>query len=299
LAARDPSARTATLIARSAARGYRALGQHAQAYAELERYLTLANTDSRAARERDAQRLQARYEAARREAENRDLRHAAEVTRLELEARAERQRALWALVAALGAVLAGGGWFFSRALRRRRRLAELALRDELTGLPNRRSVLAFAREQFNLARRLDLPISVALIDLDHFKAVNDRHGHAVGDRVLEAFAAASSQVVRGQDRIGRWGGEEWLLVMPGTRSDELQAVFARLRQALAGQRVPGLPHPHGVTFSMGTAERSAGIDSVDALIAEADRHLYRAKAQGRDALCGAAPPDARPQTQAV
>jgi diguanylate cyclase (GGDEF)-like protein len=302
MAARDPSARTATLIARSAARGLRALGQHAQAYAELERYLTLANTDSRAARERDAQRLQARYEAARREAENRELRHAAEVARLELQARAERQRALWALVAALGAVLAGGAWFFSRALRRRRRLAELALRDELTGLPNRRAVLAFAREQFNLARRLNLPISVALIDLDHFKSVNDRHGHAVGDRVLEAFAAAASQVVRGQDRIGRWGGEEWLLVMPGTRSDELQSVFARLRQALAGQRVPGLAHPHGVTFSMGAAERSAATDSVDALIAEADRHLYRAKAQGRDALCGAAPvaepTAAGPQTQA-
>ena len=288
MAARDPSPHTAALIARSASRGYRALGQHAQAYAELERYITLANTEIRAARERDAQRLQARYEATRREAENRDLRHAAEVARLELEARAERQRALWALVAALGAVLAGGGWFFGRALRRRRRLAELALRDELTGLPNRRAVLAFAREQFNLARRLDLRMSVALIDLDHFKAVNDRHGHAVGDRVLEAFGAAATHVVRGQDRIGRWGGEEWLLVMPGARTDELPAVFARLRQALGDQRVPGLPHPHGVTFSMGAAERSAGIDTVDALIAEADRNLYRAKAQGRDTLCGAA-----------
>jgi len=77
-------------------------------------------------------------------------------------------------------------------------------------------------------------------------------------------------------------------VMPGARTDELPAVFARLRQALGEQRVPGLPHPHGVTFSMGAAERSAGIDTVDALIAEADRNLYRAKAQGRDTLCGAA-----------
>ncbi|MDP1650226.1 MAG: GGDEF domain-containing protein [Rubrivivax sp.] len=287
VAARDPSPRTAALIARSAARGYRALGQHALAYTELERYLKLSSSDVRSARERDAQRLQARYEATRRDAENRELRHAAELTRLELDARAERQRALWALVAALGAVLAGGGWFFTRALRRRRRLADLAMRDELTGLPNRRAVLAFAREQFKLARRLDLHISVALIDLDHFKAVNDRHGHAAGDLVLEAFARAAGQVVRGQDRIGRWGGEEWLLVMPGTRSGELPAVFERLRQALAQQRVPGLPHPHGVTFSMGAAERHAGIDTLDALIAEADRHLYQAKAQGRDALSSA------------
>ena len=147
-------------------------------------------------------------------------------------------------------------------------------------------MLAFAREQFNLARRLNLPISLALIDLDHFKAVNDRHGHAAGDRVLQAFAAAATHVVRGQDRIGRWGGEEWLLVMPGTRAIELPAIFARLRQAMAEQHVPGLPHPHGVTFSMGTAERHAGIETLDALVAEADGHLYRAKAQGRDTLCG-------------
>ena len=286
IAARDPSPRTAALIARSAAHGYRALGQHALAYAELERYLKLSSSDVRSARERDAQRLQARYEATRRDAENRELRHLAEVARLELDARAQRQRALWALVAALGAVLAGGGWFFARALRRRRRLADLALRDELTGLPNRRAVLAFAHEQFKLARRLELPMSVALIDLDHFKAVNDRHGHAAGDRVLEAFAGAAAHVVRGQDRIGRWGGEEWLLVMPGARADELPAVFARLRQALTERRVPGLPFPHGVTFSMGAAERHAGIDSVDALIAAADRQLYCAKAQGRDAVCG-------------
>lgn len=287
MAARDPSQHTAALVARSAARGYRALGRSDLAYAELERYLQVTNAAARSARERDAQRLQARYEAARREAENRELRHAAERARLELETRAERQRALWALVAALGALLAGGGWFFARALRRRRRLAALALRDELTGLPNRRAVLAFAREQFKLARRLDLPMAVALIDLDHFKLVNDRHGHAVGDRVLQAFAAAATQVVRGQDRIGRWGGEEWLLVMPGTRVGELPSVFARLRQALAAQAVPGLPQPHGVTFSMGSAERHPGIDGIDALIAEADRHLYRAKAQGRDTLCAA------------
>jgi diguanylate cyclase (GGDEF)-like protein len=286
MAARDPSARTAALIARSAARGYRALGQHALAYAEQERYMELSKSDARAARERDAQRLQARYEATRREAENSALRHAAEVARLELDARADRQRALWALVVALGCCLAGGGWYFASALARRRRLAELALRDELTGLPNRRAVLAFAREQFSLARRLDLPISLALIDLDHFKAVNDRHGHAAGDRVLEAFAEAATHVVRGQDRIGRWGGEEWLLVMPGTRAGELPAVFERLRNALAEQRVPGLPHPHGVTFSMGTAERHAGIETLDMLIAEADQHLYRAKALGRDMLCG-------------
>ncbi len=280
----DPSIHAAVLVARSAARGLRALGRHAEAYQELDRFVELTTTDQRQQRERDAQRLQARYDAVRRDAENKELRHAAEVARLELDARKQRQRALWAVVAALGLALAGGGAYFARALRRRHRLAELALRDELTGAPNRRAVLAFAREQLSLARRLDLPLSLALIDMDRFKQINDRHGHAVGDRVLDAFVRAATRELRGHDRLGRWGGEEWLLVMPGTRCDEMPSVFQRLRDAMAEQEVPGLPMPHGVSFSMGAAERQPGLDTVEALVAEADRHLYRAKDQGRDTL---------------
>jgi diguanylate cyclase (GGDEF)-like protein len=287
MTAQDPSPHTAVLISRSAARGLRALGRHAEAYQELEQFVELTATDQRQQRERDAQRLQARYDAVRRDAENKELRHAAEVARLELDARNQRQRALWALVATLGVALAGGGAYFARALRRRHRLAELALRDELTGAPNRRAVLAFAREQLGLARRLDLPLSLALIDMDRFKQVNDHHGHAVGDRVLIAFVRAVARELRGQDRLGRWGGEEWLLVMPGTRCDEMPGVFQRLRDAMADQDVPGLPAEHGITFSMGAAERQPALDTVEALVAEADRHLYRAKAQGRNTLSAA------------
>ncbi len=287
MAVQDPSPRTGALVARSAARGLRALGRHADAYAELERAIELAGTDERRQREHDAQRLQARYDAAQREAENEALRHAADRARLELDARMQRQRSLWLLVAALALLLGGGAAYFGRALRRRQRLADLALRDELTGAPNRRAVLAFAREQFSVSRRLSLPLSLALIDLDRFKQINDTYGHAAGDRVLEAFVHAAGGVLRGQDRLGRWGGEEWLLVMPGTRIDEMPAAFERLRQALALQVVPGLPVPHGVTFSMGCAEMHVGADNVEALIAEADHHLYRAKAHGRNALCSA------------
>jgi diguanylate cyclase (GGDEF)-like protein len=287
MAVQDPSPHTAVLVARSAARGLRALGRHAEAYQELERFIELTASDQRQQRERDAQRLQARYEAARRDAENEALRHAAQVSRLELDARNQRQRALWAVVAALGVALAGGGAYFARALRRRHSLAELALRDELTGAPNRRAVRAFAREQLSLARRLDLPLSLALIDMDRFKLINDRHGHGVGDKVLDAFVRATARELRGQDRLGRWGGEEWLLVMPGTRCDEMPAVFQRLRESFVSQVIPGLPMPHGVTFSMGAVERQPGLDTVDALLAEADRHLYIAKDQGRDTFSAA------------
>lgn len=287
MGAQDASPRAGALIAASAARGYRALGLHEQAYTELERYLELMRAEERTRRDALTQQLQARYEAVRRDAEMSELRHRAEAARLELAARGERQRTLSIAVVALLAVLAGGAWYFARALRRRRLLADLALRDELTGLPNRRAVLAFAQAQFNVARRLSIPFSVALIDLDHFKQVNDSFGHACGDRVLQAFAAAASDVLRGQDRVGRYGGEEWLLVMPGTPGEELMPLFGRLRARLAEQPVDGLPHPHGVSFSMGGAQLGAGIDSLDALIAEADAQLYRAKANGRDAMSSA------------
>ena len=286
IAESDPSALTGALIARAAARGYQALGRHSEAYAELERYLELTRIDDKARRDAEAQRLQVRYESARREAENIDLRHAAEAARLELAVRSERQRALIAAVLALLLLLAAGGTYLGHALQRRRRLADLALRDELTNLPNRRAVLAFAHEQFALAQRLDLPFALALIDLDHFKQINDRHGHAAGDRALQAFGNAAVGILRGQDRIGRWGGEEWLLVMPGTRAEELGHAFERLRHDLSGQAIDGLPQPHGITFSMGVAERGAGTDTLDLLIGEADRQLYLAKSQGRNTICG-------------
>jgi diguanylate cyclase (GGDEF)-like protein len=286
IAERDPSPHTRVLIARSAARGYHALGRHSEAYAELERFLELTRIDDKARRDAEAQRLQVRYEAARRDAENSELRHVAEAARLELAVRSERQRALIAAVLALLLLLAGGGTYFGRALLRRRRLADLALRDELTNLPNRRAVLAFAQEQFALAQRLDLPFALALIDLDHFKQINDRYGHIAGDRALQAFGAAAIGILRGQDRVGRWGGEEWLLVMPGTRAEELGHAFERMRHSFVGHAIDGLPQPHGITFSMGVAEREAGSESLDALIAEADRQLYLAKAQGRNVVCG-------------
>lgn len=292
IAERDPSPHTGALIARSAARGYHALARHSEAYAELERFLELTRIDDKARRDAEAQRLQVRYEAARRDAENSELRHVAEAARLELAVRSERQRALIAALLALLLLLAGGGTYFGRALLRRRRLADLALRDELTNLPNRRAVLAFAQEQFALAQRLDLPFALALIDLDHFKQINDSHGHIAGDRALQAFGAAAIGILRGQDRVGRWGGEEWLLVMPGTRAEELGHAFERLRHSFVGHAIDGLPQPHGITFSMGVAEREAGSESLDALIAEADRQLYLAKAQGRNAVRGVGLPAA-------
>jgi diguanylate cyclase (GGDEF)-like protein len=271
-------------LARAMAEGYAAVQQFGPAYAELQRAHVLEQQGKEVARDEQVLRLQTRYDAAQRDAENVALRHQSQSAQLQLQAQAAQQRALWAALATLLLVLGGLAYAGGRLLARRRVLADLALRDELTGQPNRRSVMAYAQAQMQQTQRLGGPMSVAMIDLDHFKRVNDQWGHAVGDAVLRAFAVAISGGLRGQDRLGRWGGEEWLLVMPGTTLAEMGKVFERLRQRFADMPIDGLPGRHGFTFSMGGAELRADTPHLQALIAEADCQLYAAKSGGRDTL---------------
>jgi diguanylate cyclase (GGDEF)-like protein len=267
------------------AAGYASLGRYADAYAQTQRAEKFQEEGRSYAADVQMLRLEARYAAAQRDAENAELRHRSESARLALEAETVKQRALWAALGTLGLLTAALLTFGWRALARRRSLADLALRDELTGAPNRRAVTAYAQAQFDQAQRLGVPLTLALIDLDHFKRVNDTLGHAAGDAVLRALAQAAQGVLRGQDRLGRWGGEEWLLVMPGTAAAEVPAVFERLRHRFAETPADGMAGAHGCTFSMGAAAMTANTGSLDALIAQCDSQLYRAKQEGRDRLC--------------
>ncbi|MBQ0931789.1 GGDEF domain-containing protein [Ideonella alba] len=272
-------------LARVLAAAYASQGRFKEAYAETERAQALVDERRRSAAEVQNLRLQARYAAAQRDAENAELRHRGELAQAELSAQDATRRALWATVATLGALLmAAAGWAWS-AIARRRALADLAMRDDLTGQPNRRAVTRHATEQFLLAREKGTPLTLALIDIDHFKRVNDVRGHAGGDAVLRALAIAGTAVMRSQDVLGRWGGEEWLLVLPGLRITELPQVFARLREKFADTPAQGIDGPHGVTFSMGGAELGPDLPHLDALIAVCDERLYRAKSAGRDRLC--------------
>ena len=122
---------------------------------------------------------------------------------------------------------------------------------------------------------------LALIDLDHFKQINDVHGHATGDAVLKALAAASRRALRERDQLGRLGGEEFLLVLPGCTADEIGSVFARLRSAVAAIAIAGLPADAPVRFCLG-AVRVTPATGLDVLLSQADLALYAAKTAGRD-----------------
>jgi diguanylate cyclase (GGDEF)-like protein len=160
-------------------------------------------------------------------------------------------------------------------------IKEMAARDELTGLPNRRRMMTLLQEHATRQARGGPRFFVCIIDLDHFKNINDTHGHAAGDAVLRAFATQAQVVLRSTDMIGRWGGEEFLLLLPETPPGDPALGVARLRDSLdALPASPSLPEVR-VRFSAGFARYEDG-EPIDQAIERADRALYAAKSAGRN-----------------
>jgi diguanylate cyclase (GGDEF)-like protein len=162
-----------------------------------------------------------------------------------------------------------------------------ALVDGLTGLANRRAAAGALHAEAAQAERLGTPLSVVLADLDGFKDVNDEYGHAVGDEVLRAFADVLRETVRESDVAGRWGGEEFLLLLPGADLAGAEQFAERVREELASRRIPSAPELR-VTASFGVAEY-AGESNSEQLLAAADSALYRAKRGGKDRVERAVP----------
>ncbi|MDQ2629361.1 MAG: sensor domain-containing diguanylate cyclase, partial [Actinomycetota bacterium] len=156
------------------------------------------------------------------------------------------------------------------------KVQEMARLDSLTGLPNRRALEEQLPQAMARARRSLSPLSVAILDIDHFKAYNDTHGHLAGDEVLRACARAWDSCLRGGDMIARFGGEEFLVLLPDTSAEEAAEIIERLR----------MNTPMGQTCSAGLAVWDQA-ESIDDLLRRADEALYLAKASGRNQLAEA------------
>ncbi|MFA9216315.1 MAG: GGDEF domain-containing protein [Sphingomonadaceae bacterium] len=164
-------------------------------------------------------------------------------------------------------------------------LERLAHTDELTGVPNRRQFLSVLDSELLRARRYHHPLCLAMLDLDHFKGINDRYGHAGGDQVLRHFTSFLRQHLRAVDVLGRLGGEEFALLLPETHSDEalfvLRRIMEQLAQAPLDQLAPGLRY----TFSGGLVMLSEQDPaSAEWMLAQADGAMYRAKNAGRNRI---------------
>lgn len=167
--------------------------------------------------------------------------------------------------------------------KKNRQLKFLAMHDELTGLANRRSALEFLGNHLKPSLCDELGLSILLIDVDNFKALNDSFGHQAGDMVLHNLACQMKGSFREADLVARWGGEEFLAVLPETNMVEAEAVAEKLRQCIQGCRRT----PYPITISIGVCSTESGIRTVDLLLSEADRALYQAKDQGRNCVVSA------------
>ena len=170
-----------------------------------------------------------------------------------------------------------------------RQMEILAMHDSVTNLLNQRAIHEHAEAELNRARRHFFRVSLLLLDIDHFKVVNDRHGHLVGNQALRMVADVLAQNRRPYDWVGRWGGEEFLIVLPRTTLEEANRVAERVRASVAaaeltladGSRL-SVQASLGVTSSTGSP---AGFPSLEVLLQQADEALYRAKAKGRNRVC--------------
>jgi len=173
----------------------------------------------------------------------------------------------------------------SAELRRQKEAAEaLARTDVLTGLANRRAFDEAAHHEIQRAQRYGTPLALVMADLDYFKSVNDKYGHHVGDLVLQDFARVLLASVRGIDIVGRWGGEEFVILMPGTDLEEARQAAERMRLAVAGAPTKFDGKACGYTASFGVAALLAVTPTMDSLLGRADAAMYRAKDNGRNRI---------------
>lgn len=181
-----------------------------------------------------------------------------------------------------------GLWAIVRDITTRKRMEEelksLATKDPLTGTNNRRAFMDKANAEWRRAMRYKKSFSFLMIDIDHFKEINDAHGHAAGDEVLKTMVGTIEKTCRVSDVLGRWGGEEFGMIFPESSAEQARQSAERLRLALAATAVPIDRGTVSFAVSMGLVTVTGGRGTLDAVIAEADARLYHAKQRGRNCL---------------
>lgn len=186
-------------------------------------------------------------------------------------------------------------FYYQTVRKTEQKLRELATSDTLTGLSNRRHLLDLAQQEIARARRAGEDVSLVLADIDHFKVINDSHGHDAGDRVLIHASELFREICRTQDIVARWGGEEFLFLLPATSKVAAREFAERVRKTIAATAVEHANRPISFRVSMGVATM-IGWEHLHDAIGRADRALYLSKAEGRDRVTVADHPLQQPRT---
>ncbi|AWJ89739.1 GGDEF domain-containing protein [Azospirillum baldaniorum] len=216
------------------------------------------------------------------------LRSYGSVTNMEVQFRRADGSSFWTLFTVNQAVIQGVqvnlAWIYDYTDRRNMEeaLRDMASRDPLTGIYNRRSFMELARSQLARAHRFSEPMSVFVLDVDHFKRINDSYGHATGDDALRMVAGGCQAILREYDILGRLGGEEFVVVLPGATAEESRVVAERVRRHLSRMAIPGPEGRFHLTSSIGISALDGSYDTLEKAIHRADLALYRAKREGRN-----------------
>jgi diguanylate cyclase (GGDEF)-like protein len=163
-------------------------------------------------------------------------------------------------------------------------MADLAMKDALTGIYNRRHFDGRLDNEWKRFRRYNRPLSLLLLDIDHFKSVNDRYGHDVGDQVIKAVARCCGVQTRDSDVVARIGGEEFAILLPETELADARIAAERLRRAVANEPIASSAGPITITISIGAALATPRLDDAAELMKQADDALYAAKRGGRNCV---------------
>ncbi len=256
---------------------YSQMGDWKKAYLSQEKFKAASDLIITNQKDNQLSRLQLKFETTRKEQANLILRQ-------ELEA-SSRIQLLQLAIIALGALLFSvGGFFAIRQVRLARQMRNLALTDELTQIPNRRHILAYGDEALRTCLDQKKPFSLLIFDIDHFKRVNDSYGHHVGDLVIQRMAMVSKSLLRQADKVGRIGGEEFLIILPFTTPEYAKEVAERIRDRVALTDMSDLKLSFNVTVSIGVAGLQTDPRPLDYLINLADEALYQVKQSGRNGV---------------
>ena len=255
--------------------------QYLQAYQQLRQYVDLNQQQLTSSREQQSNVLRFQFDTVRQQERTRQLeaeKKLAEEHVSTLELAQRWQYAALSLIALLFVIL----FSFALSLKKRnRKLHRLAMTDELTHIANRRRIMMQAEQERVKAIDTAEPLCFLILDLDHFKQVNDRYGHDAGDTVLQQMSMTVSAMLREQDHFGRTGGEEFLIVLPNTDAEQAMAIAERLRLAIAALRFSDTSRQLTVTCSIGISLYQTD-EALNTSLARADDALYQAKAAGRN-----------------
>ncbi|WP_337840279.1 GGDEF domain-containing protein [Rheinheimera sp.] len=280
----DHSARHLVLLHQARAAVYQQLGLYQQALEDVQQVLHLRTGLTQAAQQQQADLLRYQFDSERQQVQSEQLKRERNLSQQQVEALQQAQRwqyaALGTLVLCFGLLV----WLLINQSKRNRRLHHLAMTDELTQVANRRRILQRAESLRLQAEHNHTALAVCLLDIDHFKQVNDRYGHDSGDWVLQQVAQSCQQLLRKDDGLGRTGGEEFLLLFPETELADAVAAADRLRLAVQALQFGMIDAELQVRVSLGLAMLLPG-ENLTSLISRADKALYQAKANGRNQVC--------------